>query len=209
MTTPGHVSGLAGGSSAITGPIPKPIVRFDSLTRSKLREGTPSLDFTEEHQGHGDRLVRGDGTRGNVQGLPIPADWQLRVASTGRHAGTSPQGNGYRYGCLVNVHVKTDLTLVAGSRDWRDHENGEAWRGNTAGPYSPYGPRHELDGGCINSCGDRARLIRVCRTTPTTMAPAIAAKIRTRDGTTAVTIPPERFDPIARWLPGGASEDVA
>src|SRR5262245_44197504 len=59
------------------------------------------------------------------------------------------------------------------------------------------------------SCGSRARLIRVCRTAPTATAPTIAAKISTRDGTTAAKIPPARFDPIARWLPRGAPEDVA
>src|SRR6185437_9061022 len=58
-------------------------------------------------------------------------------------------------------------------------------------------------------CGNRARLIRVCRTTATTMAPLTAASARTRAGKTIAAIPPEMFDPIARWLPGAAPDDVA
>jgi hypothetical protein len=60
-----------------------------------------------------------------------------------------------------------------------------------------------------SSCGKRARLARVWRMIATTMAPTIPASMRTAVGTAAATIHPAMLEPNARWLPGGAAEDVA
>lgn len=78
----------------------------------------------------------------------------------------------------------------------------------------PGGPALQMElsrewDGYPSSRGNRARLIRVCRTTATTVAPTIAPSPRMRAGKTIAAIPPEMFDPIARWLPGGAPDDVA
>jgi hypothetical protein len=72
--------------------------------------------------------------RGKVQGLPHPAAWPLWFASAGCQARLWPQGNRSREKCLMNVHAKTSLTPVSGSRVSRRSGMGEVWRGRPPTP---------------------------------------------------------------------------
>ena len=105
---------------------------------------------------------------------------------------------------------------MGGGHDWVGAVGGASGGGThcvSSGGHCPIGSTGWFGpaaGSPVNGVrGRRAPLARRCLMMAIVMAPPIPASVRRSAGMTMTRMPPAMLEPIARWLPGGAVDDVA